>query len=187
MRLLLEGPDNAGKTTLAKFIHEAVPNSFYYHPGARPDDMYQEMKCLEDQKHLFMHHNFIIQDRCTAISQRVYNPHVNLDIVRKSFMDEMLALGIVVIYARPNFDRLMRIEDFTWREGEDEEHKQKIIKNQATFIERYDKIMAAIPCVTYDYEDETVSKIVRSKCVGAMSGNSDDFKWLKHIMHYRKV
>lgn len=186
MRLLIEGPDNAGKTTLAHFVHENS-RSFYHHPGGKPSNVEEEYKCLEDQQHLMMNSNFIIMDRCTGISQRVYNPSDEYDTVRKVYTDNLISLGAVVVYARPSFDRLMRVDELTWRDGEDEAHKQKIIRNQGTFIQRYDEIMAKIPCITYDFEDETISRIVRTKLVGAMNGSMPDLNWLKNIMHYRKV
>ena len=55
----------------------------------------------------------------------------------------------------------MRKEDFTWRDGETEEHKQKIIERQHEFILRYDDVMTRVPHVLYDFEDSSAASIRR--------------------------
>lgn len=186
MNILLEGPDNAGKTTLAKHVHENTRFTFYYHPGGKPKDIADEVEYLTHQDSV-MRMDRVIMDRCTSISQQVYNPDPDHDDVRMSYLQRLIAnKNIIVIYARPSTDRLMRVQDFTWREGETEEHKQKIIENQHTFIERYDNIMRKVPHVAYDFEHST-GGIVSGMLIRGLNGDDSAYKWLRSIMDYRSI
>lgn len=185
MKLLLEGPDNAGKTTLARAVHDASQHTFYFHPGGKPKDLADEVKCIETQLQV-LNNDRVIMDRCTPISQMVYNPDPNQDIFRRQQLRHYMQDDIIVIYARPSTDRLMRVQDLTWREDETEEHKQKIIQNQHTFIQRYDKVMAEIPCVSYDFED-SFANTIRIKLIQAMNGSMADFHWFRNLMFYRGI
>jgi GTPase SAR1 family protein len=151
MRIILEGPDNAGKTTLANRIKHALgPRVDYFHPGGKPDDLEAEALCIEVQLDTLRASSSIIMDRCTPISQVVYNPDPELVGWRDHMWQRYLELDIVLIYCRPSTDRLLRVQDLTWREGETEEHKQKIIANQHTFVQRYDAIMQGKPNLSYE-------------------------------------
>lgn len=186
MNILFEGPDNAGKTTLAKHVHENTRFTFYYHPGGKPVDMDDEVHCLEHQASV-MYMDRVIMDRCTAISQQVYNPDDKLNVMRMSYLNTLLEnKNIIVIYARPSTDRLMRVQDFTWREGESEEHKQKIIENQHTFIERYDAIMRKVPHIAYDFEHST-GGLISGMLIRGLNGDEAAYKWLRSIMDYRSI
>ena len=185
MRILLEGPDNAGKTSLAMRLVEALGDKKvrYFHPGGRPETLQDEINCLNEQ-YSVLKENQCILDRCTAISQQVYNPD-GMDHTRQQAMLSMMAMAPTVIYCRPSTDKLMRVKEFTWRDGESEEHKQKIISNQHMFIERYDAIMSKLPCVAYDYEDEPHREIIFTKLVNAFNGEAADQLWFYNLVHYR--
>lgn len=182
MNIILEGPDNAGKTTFAETIRKycgSVVN--YYHPGGRPADENHEIGFMENQYKFLQKQQGIMMDRCTPISQQVYNPDERLDRIRADWLTKFLATGVVIVYFRPSTDRLMRVQDFTWRPGESEDHKQKIIQNQHTFIQRYDKLMQIVPHVTYDFEDSS-SELVVSKVIGGFMDDPRDMFWLQDIM-----
>lgn len=185
MRLILEGPDNAGKTSLANRLVAHVSGLRYFHPGGRPVDFDHEVRCMEEQFDLLSTSaNFII-DRITAISQQIYNPDKTYDDLRMSEREAIIALNPVIVYCRPSTDRLLRTQDLTWREGETEEHKQKIIRNQHDFVKRYDEMFAKIPCISYDYEDEAHRELIFTKLVNAFRGSVDDEKWFTNIMYMR--
>jgi hypothetical protein len=78
----------------------------------------------------------------------------------------------------------MRFNDFTWREGESEEHKQKIIRNQHVFIERYDNIMAKIPCISYDFDDHLHAGAIITQVCKAMLGNKTADAWFDGLINY---
>jgi thymidylate kinase len=186
MRFILEGPDNAGKTTLANSIkHILGPRVEYFHPGGKPADLDAEGMCIEEQLDMLMRNSAIIMDRCTPISQAVYNADPQLEEWREHMWQRYAALGATVIYCRPSTDKLLRVQDLTWRDGETDEHKEKIIRNQHTFVQRYDAIMQDIPNLSYDYEDKSHANIIRDKMVQALQGQTEAAKWFHNLINLR--
>lgn len=185
MKLILEGPDNAGKTTLARKLSQNGLVA-YKHPGGRPDDLTGELKCMTDQHYLLTHTSHIIHDRVTCISQQVYNPDVHLNVMREHALMNLIALqNVVVIYCRPSTDKLLRVQDLTWREGESDEHKEKIIRGQHLFVERYDVLMGRVPCISYDFEDEAHASIIEAKAIKAFANSQADVDWFHNLMKLR--
>lgn len=186
MRIILEGPDNAGKTTLANGIkHLLGPRVDYFHPGGKPDDLDAESMCIEEQLEALDNNPAIIMDRCTPISQRVYNPDPQLEGWREHMWGRYVALDVTVIYCRPSTDKLLRVQDLTWRADESEEHKQKIITNQHTFVERYDALMQRIPNVCYDYEDQLHAALIFDMAVQALCGQKSAVKWFRNLINLK--
>lgn len=187
MHIVLEGPDNSGKTTLGKAIKSmAFGDCTYWHAGGPPKSLLEEGDCIKQQIDMLMetHHQFVI-DRVTTISQQVYNPDEQLDHIRQAQLFCMSGLrDVVFVYCRPSTDRLLRVEDITWREEESEEHRQKIIQGLHTFVERYDTVMQRIPCVVYDYDDPASIQI-RDRAVLAMRGDVDAKSWFQFMMKKR--
>lgn len=184
MKIIFEGPDNAGKTSLAMKLGETLGGTMrYYHPGGKPAGIREETEFCIQQVAMLSYDN-IMMDRCTPISQQVYNPDPALDLVRNKFLAEMRFKDPLFIYCRPSTDRLMRTDLFTWRDGEDEAHKQKIIEGQHTFIGRYDDIMAKVPHVTYNFEDPT-GDVIFTKLLAAIRGSTADRQWFTDLLNYR--
>lgn len=186
MRFILEGPDNAGKTSLANSIkHVLGPRVDYFHPGGKPADIEAEGHCVEEQLEALMGSTAIIMDRCTPISQTVYNPDSQLNDWRLHMWKRYEELDVVVIYCRPSTDKLLRVQDLTWRDGETEEHKQKIIQNQHAFVQRYDHLMQKIPNLSYDYEDVAHATIIRDKMIQALEGQKSAVMWFFNLINLR--
>lgn len=164
MYLILEGPDHAGKTTLARYLVSTTATQglsvAYHHPGGPPEDLISELACHKEQI-LRLDGTSVILDRVTAISQQVYSPDKKLDPIRQLAMTGLLSKSPVVIYCRPTTDHLMRKEDFHWRDGETEEHKQRIIRDQHAFIDHYDRVMMTVPHIQYDFEDASQAEGLR--------------------------
>lgn len=183
MKIILEGPDNAGKTTLAQKLCIEAKSLRYYHPGGKPAGLKEETDfCI--QQIAMLSTDDILMDRCTPISQQVYNPDKMADLTRNKYLAEMRFKGPVFIYCRPSTDRLMRTDLFTWREGESEEHKQKIIEGQHTFIGRYDAIMQRVPHIAYDFESP-MADVIFTKLLAAIRGSTADAKWFDDLLNYR--
>lgn len=183
MRLILEGPDNAGKTSLANRLIGACPHIMYHHPGGKPTTFQDEVDCITEQLKWLDAGNCIV-DRITPISQRVYNPEEGADAFRAKMFESYMMMNPVIIYCRPSDDRLMRFQDFTWRDGETEEHKQKIITRQHEFIKRYDEIMRYVPNVAYNF-DEPTGEVIFQKAVQAFMGEPGGLRWFRDLMNYR--
>lgn len=177
MRIIIEGPDNGGKTTLANTLLAEQAGLIYHHPGGRPADAAAEAKCLHEQMTMVMRHDKLLMDRCTAISQQVYSPHAVRDPERKAHLKNLIDEGVLFVYCRPGTDWLMSFEHFTWREGETEEFKQEIIAKQHVFIERYDELMRTVPHIHFDYRGDEASAIIKH-IVLAISGNQTSINLL---------
>lgn len=186
MRIILEGPDNAGKTSLANAIKHMLGHQVtYFHPGGKPEDLEAEGLCVEQQLEALDTNWPIIMDRCTPISQQVYNPDPQLVGWREHMWQRYVDLFPIVIYCRPSTDKLLRVQDLTWREGETEEHKQKIITNQHKYVRRYDELMQRIPNVCYDFEDRAHASIIFEKAVQALSNQQHAYNWFLNLMNLR--
>ena len=183
MIIILEGPDNAGKTSLAKHL-EQHSRAGYFHPGGRPVNWDTESACLYEQLSIAIGCGSVIIDRATCISQTIYSPNTDFDLLRATFRQAMLD-HCVLIYCRPSNERLMDVGNFTWRAEETEEHRQEIILNAHTFIERYDTLMQTIPCISYDFAD-MYAPAIRAKAVAALSGSSSDEQWFHNVVKMRE-
>lgn len=186
MRIILEGPDNAGKTSLAnRWKHELGPRVEYFHPGGPPVDIDAEGACIEQQLEILANSQSIIMDRCTPISQHIYNYSIELASWRQHMWQRYWDLGVVVIYCRPTIDHLLRTQDLTWREGETEAHKQKIITGQHGYVQAYDGLMMAIPNVCYDWGDAPHAEVIYRQGLRALDGDQVAAAWFRQILNYR--
>lgn len=185
MNLILEGPDNAGKTTLGrKLVEHSDGLISIHHPGGKPASIADEVTCYEGQLALLGGNNNIL-DRVTPISQQVYNPDPMLYEMRAEMLVNFAAWKPLIVYCRPSTDRLLRTDDFSWRQDETEEHKQKIIRNQHTFIERYDRIFAKIPHLPYDYEDDVAASRLFNLMLAAFRGSEMSRSKLEYITNVK--
>lgn len=186
MLLILEGPDNAGKTTLAQTISKALKGKLtYFHPGGRPETITQELECIDEQM-AYLKKGNVMLDRCTPISQQIYNHDGVLTMIRQEALQDMLKLGVLIIYCRPSTDRLLRTQDLTWRDGETDEHKQKIIHNQHEYVHAYDMLMAQIPCIIYNFEDYEQAKTIVDKIVSSFMDEKADNSWFNKVIQFGK-
>lgn len=160
MSIILEGPDNAGKTTLAMDLRKLCSDVVYHHSGGRPT-IEEIGPCLEEQLNLSKRLDVLI-DRVTSISEQVYRPGMFGNVYYQSKIRGMLnAEHCVVIYCRPPTDRLVSQESIEFRDEENEETRSRILENLHSTVEKYDALMTSIPHIPYDYTDELGSAWVR--------------------------
>lgn len=188
MHIIFEGPDNSGKTTLAKHVVSSCPGLIeYWHAGGPPRDEQAENRCLLQQEEMLANGGtqFAI-DRVTAISQQVYNPSYYRDPVRNTRLFMISQYNeVFIVYCRPPTDRLLRIQDLTWREDESEEHRQKIIHGLHDFVLRYDRVMQQVPCLVYDFDDPS-SVALRLALVAAVRGEQGAMTWLRSMQNFKR-
>lgn len=178
--VVLEGPDNSGKTTLAQRLCK-VARARYFHPGGAPADLQAERACLIDQQQLVDERPVVI-DRVTCISQQVYNPDPELDRVRDRHL-AILAMNanVFIVYCRPSNEHLTDVANFTWRPEETEEHRQKIVQRAIEWVERYDRLMQRVACVHYDFKDSSAS-VVEQALAGALTNDHVWIRWLNNMI-----
>ena len=176
MSIILEGPDNAGKTSLAEDLQRLNPNLHYFHSGSAPRDDEHEVHCLQEQWHMASKPNCIV-DRITAISQQVYKDgRLFEEKLMMELQKYVLSDPIIIVYCRPSTDTLMQFDKFTWREGESEAYRQHVIANQHKYIERYDLLMQRTPHILYDFKDEIAAGFLRKWLA---TNSQDNIYWLK--------
>lgn len=154
MAIVLEGPDGAGKTSLARRLQQVAPNLMYYHSGGAPSSDEQENEFIAHQVELAGRSDVVI-DRLTCISQQVYRDgRLWEPKLKRGLEDVLMRDHTFIIYCRPSTDHLMSPEKLNWRDVETEEYKQEVIRNQHKFIERYDKLFQTLPHIHYDFSDD---------------------------------
>lgn len=142
--IVIEGPDNAGKSTLAKEI-----GLQYFSAGPAPKDSIELRSCLTEQKSRAS--TPCIQDRLTCISQQVYSDAPESSVLQR-YLDELIEQPFfVIVYCRPPQRVLMDLSNHKIKSYDTEQSLEKIVDNQHTYIERYDALMSSIPHVVYDW------------------------------------
>lgn len=185
MKIILEGPDNAGKTSLAQLLMKELGGSIsYHHPGGKPDSLQVEIECIDQQMEWLSAPGNAIIDRITPISQMVYNPEPLMNKMRLQALNHMMNHDPLIIYCRPSTDRLLRIQDLTWREGETEEHKQKIIRGQHGFVMAYDHLMRTVRHVGYNFEDVIASESLVRNVIDACRGSDTAKSQIKTLIDW---
>lgn len=180
--VVLEGPDNSGKSTLAKYLCDAT-RALYYHPGGAPADIQAERRFLIEQQQLINSGGPLVMDRLTCVSQQVYNGHAEFDQERLRHLDVVTRSQFVfVVYCRPPNEVLCDTSNFTWRSDETEEHRQKIITRAFEWVQKYDDLMTKVPCAHYDFKDSTASEVLRTALIGALIEDPLWMEWLTRMM-----
>lgn len=180
-RIVLEGPDHSGKTTLAKYLCD-VTGARYYHPGGAPSDVQVERAFLIEQQKLVETAGPIVMDRVTSISQQVYNADDLMDPERIRHFELLTEPQFVfVVYCRPPNEHLADVANYTWRPEETEEHRQKIVERAFEWVQRYDRIMARRPCLHYDFKDASAAEALRIRLIGALTENAITMEWLNAL------
>lgn len=178
--IVIEGPDNAGKTTLAKELMQLNSRLEYFHAGSAPKDLIHEQMCIDQQFEQFVLPH-VIGDRATCISQQVYQEGRLFEHKLLGDIDRLVMIGCIIVYCRPSTDRLMAVQSFQWRDEETEAHKQKIIRNQHTFILRYDELMTRVPHIAYNFEEEMASAWIR-KMLSEAPMSTHTYHQLREVM-----
>jgi adenylate kinase family enzyme len=184
-RIILEGPDNAGKTTLARRLCDAT-GAAYFHAGGPPKNVAAEDECMRQQGEWLSHDGLVVVDRVTGISQVVYNPDPKRDRIRRMWIRSLLSSqpSVLLVYCRPPNDWLMASDRYTWRPEETEEHKQKIIRNAMTFIERYDDEVQVLPKVVYDFRSAAAEGVFNTLHKAMM--DEDGYRnFVVNMAHYK--
>ena len=138
--IIVEGFDNAGKTTLAKRIAGKFGWGTY-HPGTPPKDELNFMdKCMTS---LDMCRHKVVQDRSCIISDLCYGKvlgteyHVDFD----PWFALLQAQRPILIYCRPRTELLLDFSEHELEPHDDEKYVEKIIENSREIIEQYDQLM----------------------------------------------
>ena len=152
--IIVEGPDNAGKTTLCAELQRLGIKLQLQHSGG-------PIKSREDfdarMHNIFAQSNCII-DRFPSVSEAVYGPLFNRDmgINFQEATAHALRRGFMFIYCRPSLDHLLdfakhRPSEHTQEGIAPEVYHKMVEEKQTLIISRYDMIMSIIPHIRYDF------------------------------------
>ena len=152
MGIILEGPDAAGKSSLAREIAKRTGRPLHM-AGGRPKGVEEMWSMIRDQKaHSDAGH---VVDRVTCISEQVYREGL---FMRNDLVTEIHNLigapsgeSALLVYCRPPDNVLFNAANHEWKPYDTEEWKQNILQNQTAFVRRYDLLMSQVPCIVYDW------------------------------------
>jgi thymidylate kinase len=156
--IILEGPDNGGKTTLGKVLSEAL-HIPVLHGGGPPNSKAEAEKRI---KIIFDDKDTVIYDRAIQISEGIYAP-----IFRGStYFNTRTALSKlqkkhnpIIIYCRPPTHRIIKLEEKDFRPGEEVDHIKRVKENQGKIIKAYDELFGEVPHIRYNYMTHTLGDL----------------------------
>lgn len=160
--IILEGPDNSGKSTLGQKLARLLCVNVEH--SVRPDKSLTPEQCLEysaDQ----LRDRPVILDRVFALSEFVYStvlrsgPQTGLKT--PDLMRQLTEKPVILIYCRPGFGRIICQNGRTQMAG--------VVENLESITTMYDQVIAQwiasqtnIIILHYDYdEDDSFDKLVK--------------------------
>lgn len=154
--LILEGPDNSGKSTLAAKLKRDL-GVRVVHSIRPPQDWTHKMVYEHCLKQIAPQTESCILDRVTCISEAIYGPICRGESALGNYQTEALldlwSRPYTVIYCRPDDDVIL--------DNQGREQMPGVLENHKRIIEAYDRLMYdlarfATPYVfTYDWKDKT--------------------------------
>lgn len=168
--IIIEGPDNAGKSTLASYIAHELGLEVY-HAGGPPAS---KKEIFGRAEFILNNHDKFIFDRTPMISEPVYcilRGGDNFFACQEA--DELYArlkaLKPIIIYCRPPDSVLMDMSNHQVKEHDSKEHVERVMANAERLMQRYDLVMGSSllpPHWTYDYttqEHDVLIEVIRNE------------------------
>jgi hypothetical protein len=154
--IIIEGLDESGKTTLAKYLAKELGIRTHHFGG--PPKTYREFysRCVQST---LMFGRRIIQDRCPFISELVYghlrdsDPFIKQDVVIKQLFDPFFAP--LIIYCRPT--------GHEWHEPknhDDDPQFRRVAENWSTLQMLYDNVMAKLKVYHYNWTQPDLNMLL---------------------------
>lgn len=159
--IIFEGADASGKSTLARKVAEKSGRRLFLAGGAPKD--FAEMWRMIDQQTTALESGQLI-DRVSSVSQQVYREglwqNAALDSVIKNYVQD----GHLLVYCRPPNHVMLDPMKHVWKDYDTEDWKATVLAKQPTYIQRYDMLMAPLPCIVYDWTSEDATHIEALLC-----------------------
>jgi len=167
MILILEGPDGAGKTTLAETLRQRFQNNGMVHivkhgpyTGVEPEHLCRIY--FRAMSPALTFNDTVIMDR-SWISEPIYgevyrNGANRIDVPRKRMLERVaLSRGAVVIHCQPDFEVCAE----TFEKRTEEEYLDDISQLEQVYDE-YEALplITNLPTVHYDYTRDTVDELL---------------------------
>ncbi len=150
--IIVEGPDNSGKTTLCEGLANTLEIKVKHSGGPC-----KEESDFRNRMAKIMIDSNVIYDRVPAISEVIYQPVVRAETdnwifpIFKEYINRLLELDPILIYCRPPNFVVMDLKDHKVKAHESVEHVDKVKENAFQIILAYDRLMSRLPCLTFDW------------------------------------
>lgn len=163
MIIVIEGPDNAGKTTLAMALAKKLKGLYLKTEKvpAQDEDLLRYRSILSVAKE---YSKFIISDRIAAISEPIYGTICRGGhSLTSENANALLEAVDVIIYCRPPVEAIM--ETLSTRP-----QMPGVVENTRSIIAAYDAVLmnwvprrnAPQPCLRFDYSEHQIEPLVQS-------------------------
>ena len=164
MIIILEGPDNAGKSTLARMLAEDLKVEVV-HPGGPPANIADSLIRCGEQAMLFQLGESVsfIYDRVTCISEPIYrgiNTHlVAFGLFQADLVNEIEEGNALLIYCRPPNRFVKDFSNHVTKAHESEAVVEHAKRNIDRIVFEYDEVMSRLKPIIYDYTaDDAAAK-----------------------------
>lgn len=156
MQIILEGPDNAGKSTLAKYLSEKLNIAIQHSGGPSKFPGEVNTRAFEFNQR----RSQLIYDRHPCVSQNIYVEALGNggELVTKDHIDEFYADKPLIIYCR----NVRGTEGHELSEHSSGEYFQQVERNMARLCELYDQWALGHATLVYrigDNMDDIVNSV----------------------------
>lgn len=143
MRIILEGIDGSGKSSIAKDLSRDLKLTIHW-PGGPPGDDNKEVikRCVKQ----YLYYNSIF-DRVTCISEQCYRYNISRtrSIILNSYLNLMLN-GSIIIYCTA------QAKEETNDGFNDKDHNKYVKDNFEIINNKYKKLMLMTPHIEYNFQ-----------------------------------
>ena len=146
--IIIEGPDNSGKTTLLNKLQVEHKLGYLVIPHRGPVQRYHELYCnMEYILNVVIKRSSkrYILDRLPLISESIYGPLCRKrDIWVENFEDKirftkaLITLDPFIIYCRPPMENILDMKTHQVKEYDTEEHLAQVNRQKRNIVEAYD-------------------------------------------------
>lgn len=143
MIIVLEGPDNAGKSTLGRKLSADLSMDLI-HLGGPPKNIVEVIARCQEQSMTFQLSTEVdfIYDRITCISDKVYRGRDEYKRIFEIYQGQLrTAKNVIIIYCRPSDERVKDFSDHVKKDHETDEVVQRAISNVDRIVDEYDSLM----------------------------------------------
>lgn len=152
MKIVVEGYDATGKSTLAQALAEMLGLDLV-EAGPKPPS---DLDAICDGINQLRMKN-VVHSRITPVSRQAYQ--FDISDYHRSTLSDILArfvdIGAIFIYC-VNTDN----EDHELKDYDTPEHIEHITSNKSTICEHYDVLMEGIPHIRYDFRVNTIEEVL---------------------------
>jgi len=150
MRIILEGLDASGKSTLGAFLSKELDLPIRYAGGPPGNRDIVVERCIEQHQY-----DDCIFDRVTSISERAYRIDISDDLYDElsTFTEMLISRGCLVVWCTGCGNHELKGHDT-------EEHVRHITENADIIAKRYIKIFRDIPYFSFNFKFQKMEEVL---------------------------